>query len=67
VSCEDTFEDAGVTKLKTNTVYITKAFLNSEYVENFTNLAQQELQSSSLTFTVDKSGDYYHKKAIVDA
>lgn len=67
VSCEDSFDDAGVEKLKTNTVYITQAFLDSDYVENFTNLAQQELQSSSLTFSVDKGGDYYHKKAIVNA
>lgn len=67
VSCEDPFTDAGIDKLKTNTVYITNSFLNSDYVENFTNLAQQELQSSSLTFTVEKGGDYYHRKAVVNA
>lgn len=67
VSCDDPYQDNNVDKLKTNTVYITKSFLNSEYVEAFANLANGELKSAGLTFTVDKWWNYYHKKATVNA
>jgi len=66
-SCEDFFDDAGVAKKKVNTLYVVRAYLNSDYVEPFTNLANGEIQSASLTFTGDKGSIYVHKQEIVNA
>lgn len=67
VSCVDTFEEGGVTKNKVNYVYLTAAFLNSDYTENFVDLANGELTAASLTFTGDKNSKYYHRQEIVNA
>lgn len=62
VSCEQVFTESGQTKRIVRTLYVNKAFLDSDYVEAFVDLANGELEASSLTFTGEKWSVYTHKK-----
>lgn len=65
VSCEDFYTEAGVAKTKVNTLYVSQAFLDSDYTENFVNTTNNELQPSATTLTGDQNSIYLHTKAVV--
>lgn len=67
-SCPEEIMKGGVKYTRTWEAYLVGAFLNSEYVNTFVDLANNDVQSATVTFTADKNiGDWYFKENLVPA